>query len=357
MFGGTLKISRRLGYTRAPAKTPAAIQELCKPSRSRFTERMIRLLCLVLFFAASSPLVVSADTSLPPLKGQVLFLGDSITHDGRYITFIETYLRENAKVGEPLPALVNLGLPSETLSGQSEPDHPFPRPDVHERLERALEKVKPDLVIACYGMNDGIYHPFSEKRFAAYQDGVKRLIEKVKASGAKLVLMSPPPFDPQPMREAGKLLPESDDANYSWKTIYEDYDEKVIARYAKWIMDQAGRDGVSGTVDLHTPLNDYVAVQRGKEPTFAMSKDGVHVDEVGHRILAEVMLDAWSLVDLDEAFEVNPATYTLVAKRQKVLHDAWLSHVGHKRPGTKAGLPLGEAQAQAAAIDQQLQAQ
>ena len=317
---------------------------------------MIRLLCLIVLIAASSPFVVSADTSLPPLKGQVLFLGDSITHDGRYITFIEAYLRENAGTGEPLPALINLGLPSETLSGQSEPDHPFPRPDVHERLDRALEKVQPDLVVACYGMNDGIYHPFSEARFAAYQDGVKRMIEKVKAAGAELVLMSPPPFDPQPLREAGKLLPESDDANYSWKTIYEDYDDKVIARYAKWIMDQAGRDGVAGVIDLHTPVNDYVATQRAKDPTFAMSKDGVHVDETGHRIFARVMLDAWDLLELNDDFEVDSATYKLVAKRQKLMHDAWLSHVGHKRPGTKAGLPLDEAQALAVVIDQQLHA-
>ncbi len=317
---------------------------------------MIRLLCLIVLIAASSPFVVSADTSLPPLKGQVLFLGDSITHDGRYITFIEAYLRENAGTGEPLPALINLGLPSETLSGQSEPDHPFPRPDVHERLDRALEKVQPDLVVACYGMNDGIYHPFSEARFAAYQDGVKRMIEKVKAAGAELVLMSPPPFDPQPLRETGKLLPESDDANYSWKTIYEDYDDKVIARYAKWIMDQAGRDGVAGVIDLHTPVNDYVATQRAKDPTFAMSKDGVHVDETGHRIFARVMLDAWDLLELSDDFEVDAATYKLVAKRQKLMHDAWLSHVGHKRPGTKAGLPLDEAQALAVVIDQQLHA-
>ena len=119
-------------------------------------------------------------------------------------------------------------------------------------------------------------------------------------------------------------------------------------------MEQAGRDGVAGVIDLQTPVNDYVAAQRAKDPTFAMSKDGVHVDEVGHRILAEVMLDAWGLVDLSDEFKVDPANYALVAKRQKILHDAWLSHVGHKRPGTKAGLPLDEAQAQAAAIDQQL---
>ena len=323
------------------AKTPAFV----------LLSLMTRLLLLFLLLSCFSIAPACADDTLPPLEGRVLFLGDSITHDGRYISFVETFLRENTTPGEALPDLINLGLPSETLSGQSEPDHPFPRPDVHERLDRALDKAKPDLVVACYGMNDGIYHPFSEERFAAYQDGVKRLIDKVKASGAMLVLMTPPPFDPQPMREAGKLLPEKDGANYSWKTIYEDYDEKVIARYAKWILEQTNRDGVAGAINLHGPINDYVTTRRAKDPSFAMSGDGVHIDETGHRILAEVMLGAWGLAKTAKPVDFDPDIYALVNQRQKVLHNSWLSHVGHRRPGTKAGPPLAEAQSQAAAID------
>jgi hypothetical protein len=38
-----------------------------------------------------------------------------------------------------------------------------------------------------------------------------------------------------------------------------------------------------------------------------------------------------------------------------VLHDAWLSHIGHKRPGTGNGLPLPEAESKAAEIQKQLQ--
>ena len=63
---------------------------------------------------------------------------------------------------------INVGLPSETVSGLSEEGHAggqFPRPDLHERLGRVLEQIRPDLVFACYGMNDGIYLPFNEERF------------------------------------------------------------------------------------------------------------------------------------------------------------------------------------------------
>ena len=94
--------------------------------------------------------------------GRVLFLGDSITYSGQYVELIEAYFV--TRFPKRQIEFLNLGLPSETVSGLSEPGHAggaFPRPDLHERLARVLEKTKPDVVIACYGMNDGIYLPFA----------------------------------------------------------------------------------------------------------------------------------------------------------------------------------------------------
>ena len=112
-----------------------------------------------------SPVCVAEDAF--PLKAKrILFLGDSITAAGEFVNMIEMQLRLQSV--DPMPELVNAGLPSEGCTGLSEPDHPFPRPDVHERLDRALAAVKPDVVVACYGMNDGIYYPFSQERFQKY---------------------------------------------------------------------------------------------------------------------------------------------------------------------------------------------
>src|SRR5512133_1780233 len=91
----------------------------------------------------------------PPAAKRILFLGDSITYSGLYVTYVETFLR--LKYPDWNGEIINLGLPSETVSGLSEEGHAggaFPRPDLKERLDRVLEKTKPDLVIACYGMND-----------------------------------------------------------------------------------------------------------------------------------------------------------------------------------------------------------
>ena len=45
----------------------------------------------------------------------------------------------------------------------------------------------------------------------------------------------------------------------------------------------------------------------------------------------------------------------LVNQKAALLHDAWLSRIGHKRPGMAAGLSLDEAKANAVEIDKQLE--
>lgn len=290
--------------------------------------------------------VSAAEDTFPLNARRILFLGDSITHAGEFISMTELQLRLHSV--DPMPELVNAGLPSETCTGLSEPDHPFPRPDIHERLQRALAAVKPDVVVACYGMNDGIYYPFSEVRFQQYQNGINRLIEQVHASGAKLILMTPPPFDPLPLKTAGKLLPE-DSEKFAWFAIYEHYDQ-VIQKYAAWICEQHKR--VEMVVDLHTPIAEFWNQQRKTDPGFTVAPDGVHCNSQGHQTIAEVLLNAWGI----ESW-ITPSSEMTQLSNQKgvVLRDSWLSQIGHKRPGMHAGLPLEEARVKAAEIDRQLQ--
>ena len=306
----------------------------------QFPRRFV--LPLAAYTLSVSPAVLLAQQpSFPGDAKRVVFLGDSITAAGEFIAMIETHLRQH---GDSVPEIINLGLPSETCTGLSEPDHPFPRPNVHERLKRVLEKARPDLVVACYGMNDGIYHPFDVSRFEAYQKGIRALIDQVKATGAKLVLMTPPAFDPQPFRKQGKLLPKGTDKNYAWFAIYENYDD-VIRRYAEWMKAELPHH-VDLLVDWHTPVETHLAAMRRDDPDFALSPDGVHVDTAGHELLAGVLLQAWGY----EPAELDDALLSAMNRKTALLHDAWLSHVGHKRPGMKPGLPLKEAQKQADAI-------
>lgn len=270
-------------------------------------------------------------------SNRILFLGDSITASRDYVIDLQAALHLEGYA----PEIISSGLPSEGVTGLSEPKHPFPRPNAHERLARALEKARPDLVIACYGMNDGIYHPFSLERFAAYQNGIQHLIDDVTTSGAKLILVTPPPFDPQ----AAKNLVPISAKEFNWTQVYEHYDRDVIAPYARWILAQ--RDQVTAVVDAHSPINAYHIEKRKTDPKFTLSNDGVHIDRAGHRLLASAIYKSLLQKPLPELPE-DLVKY--ITSRQCILAPAWLSHIGHKRPGTKPGLPLAEAQARAAQV-------
>ncbi|MHB1558903.1 MAG: SGNH/GDSL hydrolase family protein [Isosphaeraceae bacterium] len=295
-----------------------------------------------------------------PLAGvrRVVFLGDSITYSGQYIEYLEAYLR----ISQPTLRceFLNLGLPSETVSGLSEPGHAggaFPRPDLHERLDRVLEPTRPDLIVACYGMNDGIYYPFSPERFQKYQDGMTRLRQRAAAVGARVLHVTPPVFDPEPIRS--RTLPAG---RVEYQQPYEGYDE-VLARYADWLL--ARRADGWDVVDVHGPMKHFLAEARRRDPRYRLANDGVHVNSTGHWLIAREILRHWGVrdpavvdpVDGDKVlarFPHGPDVLKLVQQKQRLLRDAWLTDTGHKRPGMNRGLALEEARRQAQRLDSEI---
>jgi lysophospholipase L1-like esterase len=298
---------------------------------------------------------------LPGLAGakRVVFLGDSITYSGQYIDLLDAYLA--CRFPESPHELINLGLASETVSGLSEPGHAggqFPRPDLHERLARVLAKTKPDLVVACYGMNCGIYHPLSPDRFERFQAGMTRLHDEVERSGARVIHITPPTFDPQPIKE--RTLPAG---LVEYRQPYVGYNE-VLDHYSEWLLAQ--REKGWQVIDVHGPMNKLLAIERKSKPDFQLAGDGVHMNATGHWLAAQQILLAWgapvseiadvkSAEDLLKRFPNGEAVGKLCQQRQRLLRDAWLSEVGHKRPGVKAGLPMVDAQRQSDELSKQIQ--
>jgi len=262
------------------------------------------------------------------LKGgeRVLFLGDSNTQAGGYVHYVDAFL--STRFPDRKFELINLGLASETVSGLSEPDHPFPRPDVHERLDRALALVKPDVVVACYGMNDGIYYPPTEERAAAYRQGILKLVDGVRKAKARLVLMTPPPFDPEPMRS--KLLPAGA-PKYSWMTPYERYDD-VLAGYSRWLLGLR-KEGVR-VVDLHGPISRYLLGRRETDRAYRLAADGVHLSLSGHWLIAYHLLRSWNApeevdraeIDVDR-LEVKSGKVTGLSRGVRGCHFEWTTKI------------------------------
>ncbi len=280
----------------------------------------------------------STQIKIPKETKRIVFIGDSITYAGHYVAYVEAYL----KVAHPENEyeIINIGLPSETVSGLSEVGHAggaFPRPDAEERLQRSLDELKPELVFSCYGINDGIYLPFDENRFKAYQQGVTNLHNTVTAEGTELIHLTPPDYDGDTSQ------------NYS----------AVLDQYSVWLQTQSVKQNWQ-VIDIHFPMQNKLQLERKVNPEFYYAKDGVHPNIEGHWQIAKALLQGLGEPVLD-TFEqsigaLNPKIdaqqlYTLIKRRQSLLSDAYLTQIGHKRPRMKVGLPLPQALAAAQAID------
>jgi lysophospholipase L1-like esterase len=308
-------------------------------------------LVLALCAFLSSGLCRAATDGLPSNARRIVFLGDSITYGGEYVDYVEAQLL--ARFPDRDYEIVDLGLPSETVSGLSEPGHAggaFPRPNLHERLDRALEKLKPDLIVACYGMNDGIYYPFSPERFAAFTNGIMRLREKLIARGAGIIHVTPPVFDSVPLKGKTWSAGEFEKAIQKQSGPFEGYDG-VLEKYSEWLIAQR-KNGWS-VIDVHGPMKRFLAQMRSSDPDFKLAGDGVHIDDTGHRLVAKQIALAWNLPERN----IPAPVVGLVRKRRKLLSDAWLTEIGHLRPGMTRGLPINEALEQAAILKEQIRKQ
>lgn len=260
---------------------------------------------------------------------RVLFIGNSITYAGKYVQIIEAYQR--AKFPNQEIEIYNVGLPSETVSGLSEEGHAsgrFPRPDLHERLARVLEQIKPDLVFATYGMNDGIYLPLDETRFQKFKDGIIWIHEQVNASGAKIIHITPSLYEEKPNENIG----------YG----------KVLDEYSHWLTQQKTWQ----VIDTHSALQKYLHTEVKKDPNFRISKDGVHPGDQGHWMIAKEILRFLgakkinrvnSVEEMLEPMKDSKVFFDLIVQRHNIIKDAWLTKIGHKRPEMKMGLPMQEA--------------
>lgn len=268
-----------------------------------------------------------------PLENKkILFLGDSITQNGTYVSIIQYYLE--SLFPQKSFDIKSIGLSSETASCLSEPSSQFPRPCVHERLERALEEIKPDIVVACYGMNDGIYHPQNPERFKAFQNGIMKLIEKSKTSGAEFIILTPPVFDPVPIKN--KIQPDGL-SEYGYAKPYYKYGE-VLQDFSKWII-TLNIDNVK-TIDINTPMTDYLNEKRKTDSLFTLSPDGVHPSSSGHLFMAQEFLKALDfpveVSDLDSDLEKITADslYSLINNFRQTRSDGWLKFIGYTKGGT-----------------------
>lgn len=304
------------------------------------------LFCFLLCFFQSPS---NAQKIAPEVK-RILFLGNSITWQGNYVNDIEAYFV--AQNPDRHIEFINVGLPSETVSGLSETGHAggsFPRPDLHERLERILIQTKPDLVFACYGMNDGIYLPFDISRFQKFKDGISWMHTLIIKTGARLIHLTPPDYDELKGKNAGYAA--------------------VLDRYSDWLLGLRS-SAKWEVIDIHYPMKNYLEAHRRVDTKFSMqafslAPDGVHPGETGHWIIARQVIsylgykeavNSPGIIESLASFNNGEQVLKLIVARQAIMRDSWLTATRHKRPGLPTGLPLHDATENYNAMDLEMHA-
>jgi lysophospholipase L1-like esterase len=330
-------VFQNLQYSDTPSQ-PLVPMEFTDATAEVGKEHAYRVIAVNTVGLTSTPSATAKVVARPTVDGlsgkRVVFLGDSITLSGGYVAFTTYYLERLYPKNDF--DFLGLGLASETLSGLSEDGHAggmFPRPCLFERLGRLLARARPEVVFACYGMNDGIYQPFDKDRFAAFQTGVKRLIEQCRAAGVKQIfLVTPPIYD---------FVSKPGEFNY----------DTVLTEYSRWETNLQER-GLT-IIDLHTAMRK---ARDGRDTAF--SPDRVHPGDDGHLLMARTILAALDVNPPDETvatIKANPV-YKLVEQKRALRSAAWMRHVGYTRERTIKPEPLGTVEADAARVQEQIDA-
>jgi lysophospholipase L1-like esterase len=182
----------------------------------------------------------------------IVFYGDSITEQNLYSAYLETYLA--SRFPNKRIASFNLGWGGDTARGGG------------QRFGRDVVPVGPTLVFVNFGMNDGGYKPFQQPVYDAYIGAQKELAAGIAKAGARQVLFTSSPIDPD-------RRPDGDDYN------------GMLSRMADGVARLGAELGIP-VIDLFHPMLEVQRQAKEKQPGFTMIPDSVHPDPVGHLVMA-----------------------------------------------------------------------
>ncbi|MFT5326055.1 MAG: lysophospholipase L1-like esterase [Planctomycetaceae bacterium] len=198
-----------------------------------------------------------------------VFLGDSITHQCLYTQYVEDFFYQR------MPQ-IRLKFHNSGVGGAR-------AWDAVARFDEDVAAYKPKYVSILLGMNDGTYQSFDQATFDAYHRDMTTIVEKIVATGATPLLMTPTMYDSR----ASRLFPRKG-RTYS-DGLLTQYNA-VLTYYGTWLRGVATENGY-GFVDMWGPLNNLTIAARKTDPAFTIIKDAIHPDAPGQAVMAVAMID------------------------------------------------------------------
>jgi lysophospholipase L1-like esterase len=206
----------------------------------------------------------------------VCFLGDSITHGGRYHGLIHDYYL--TRFPDRTMRFVNAGVSGDTAWGAL------------NRLQADVIDKKPTSIAIMFGMNDvgrGNYvaEPTAAQKAAhqraqdGYRTSMVKLVARIRAEAGepKLFLITPSPFDQTSVNTRTNNQPGCNDG---------------LGRCAATVLDLAATNRAT-LVDFHGPMTALNLEQQKADPTYTIvGADRVHPGAPGHLMMAWLFLKA-----------------------------------------------------------------
>ena len=267
-------------------------------------------LVLILISALALNLSVQAAEFLIHDGDRVVFLGDSITEQKLYTTYVEAY----ALTRYPKWSLTfrNTGWGGDTawLRQRFHPDEKqlFAADDVAQQkmvedsvgrgLARDVLPLKPTFVTIKFGMNDHAYQAFREDIFRAYVRSQTEEAKVLEAHGARVAFLTPQPIEDL---KKGGANPDKDERNISLRKFCDGLKEVAAKNNAAF-------------VDQFDPYMAMLLRERvGNPPKNIGGGDAVHPGPIGHTVMAWAVLKGLGATALVSEAEIDAAAKKVVS--------------------------------------------
>lgn len=232
---------------------------------------------------------------------RVVFLGDSITEQRLYTTYIEAYALTRHPTWKLTFRNVGWGGDTSWLRQRSHPDEKqlfaadeasqqkMVEDSVGRGLGRDVLPLKPTFVTIKFGMNDHSYQPFREDIFRAYVRSQTEIAKVLGTNGARVAFLTPQPIEDK------RPDPDKDVRNQS------------LRQFSDGLKDVAAKSSAA-YVDQFDPFMKILLRERASNPpSFIGGGDAVHPGPVGQTLMAWAVLKGLGASSLVSRAEIDAA--------------------------------------------------
>jgi len=215
---------------------------------------------------------------------RVVFLGDSITEQKLYTTYLEAYALTRNPTWKLTFRNVGWGGDTAWLRQRAHPDEGrlfAAAPDAQQKmvddavgrgLDRDVLPLQPTFVTVKFGMNDHAYQPFRKDIFGAYARSQSKIAEILQGHGSRVAFLTPQPIEEKRADE------DKDARNQSLRKFSDGLREVAQAKGACF-------------VDQFAPYMAILLRERAGNPSSMVGGgDAVHPGPIGHTVMAWAVL-------------------------------------------------------------------